>query len=638
MREMALPVSAFGPSGRSKIMHSETGAVLVTRDGQQMLEQRLSAASALERQTLQACVGVSRRFGDGSLGAAIVLDSLLGGLLGRGRGRGSARGREAAREERVRSLLALNTLTSVMRHSESEITAELVRLGCWKRLGETKWLRGMWMSALVPALNPTSAKALELVFWRWIGARTRRPPRSAQLPDLLARCKYALDNFQLLVLPTIREGCSLSETFCADEDELFLSGHCRDHSALGDGSCFLCIKQLVHRVVADHTITAQIIVETTSLSSLVAKASGRILQMRALVQLLASQGVQAIFCCDRVDEAELFELASRGIVVTDAVPEDHLQRLALQSRCCVWPSAADVLTGLSSVPSGEGGGGGVGRLKRLEQVKLRSADTSLRISGLGSGGGGGVQHGMAHHAQAVPQLLVHCSSAAACSIHMQLLRRCLLITISALEPEGEGETGCVVPGAGANEMLWSGLWTLVGDALLAQSQGQTTISGPSAALLLRPIAQLIAGRVIARLGDLLGATGPVVTATTLRAEALCRTLADAYLQPPLLLLRNHAGEREGADASLQRALLLWKSKVLGGSSSSSSNSSLHQGWVTFIGDHAGNLSALDDCFAYGIVGSARQFWYTMTVCLEAATVSLRIGDGDVINVTKRQKI
>ena len=656
--------SSYGPNGHSKVVRGPTGTIYVTRDGTTMLEHMLEgterAGSPLQRLMLEACIGVSQRFGDGALGTVILVDSLL---------------RSLCMGERVRSLMAINAVSFVVQRFEDDITDGMVRCGYWKSLEEAKWIRGLWMTALVPAMSASSAQVLERLLWKWLGANdglqhqqasissSSRP--SPSLPAVLQRCEDALSDFELLVLPMLREGYALSDSFVAEPDELFISGNCRDHSALtraasSPGISFLCIKQLVQRHEPNSTLTAEVTVMTASLSSLLTtKPSGRLSQIRSLAELLLGAGIDAIFCADRIEEeaeAELFELASRGIVVTDCVPENHLARLARLARCNLWISAAEAMSGVAET----GGclsvkGLAAGRLGRVERVMMRSADISLRISGIGCGESSGL--GVGGSGQRVCQLLLRCGSSAMSIVYTRLLRRCLLIAVSALRGRGhdaddddkaggaEGvqygsstdkQYSCLIPGAGAGDVSWSALWSLVAEALLtvdcqspspspspspSSSSSQEGVSDP-----LKSLASGLAERLAAYLGSMLGAEGPVFVSGLLRTSALCLAISEAYLQPPLLLLKNHrhAGESGSgsgsgsgtSEHSLQHALLLWRQQRDGGG---------YQGWVSFIGSHAGNVASLADSFEHGVVGSSRQHWASFKACLHACTVFLRVG-------------
>ena len=177
--------SSYGPHGRSKLVRS-TGTVFITRDGEQMLEhlsesQGSNSESIMRRMLLRACMGVSRRQGDGSLGTLVVLDSLLRDWANPSGTGGVSDTEETSMQhgERVRCIMALNAMSFVVHHSEREIAQMMVGSGLWIRLNEVKWVRGLWMALLVPALNARSALGLEQLLWNWVGAEN--------LPGLLHR-------------------------------------------------------------------------------------------------------------------------------------------------------------------------------------------------------------------------------------------------------------------------------------------------------------------------------------------------------------------------------------------------------------------------------------------------------------------
>jgi hypothetical protein len=97
---------------------------------------------------------------------------------------------------------------------------------------------------------------------------------------------------------------------------------------------------------------------------------------------------------------------------------------------------------------------------------------------------------------------------------------------------------------------------------------------------------------------------------------------------PLLLLRNHSGAGAG-EHNLQRLLLHWRSSQI--------QNGQGLGWITFVGaQHTGNLATLENCFQYGVVGSARQFWASFVVCLDACTTYLRVSGKVLVKRTLTQ--
>ena len=588
---------------------------------------------------LRACMGVSRRQGDGSLGTLVVLDSLLRDWANPSGTGGVSDTEETSMQhgERVRCIMALNAMSFVIHHSEREIAQMMVGSGLWIRLNEVKWVRGLWMALLVPALNSRSALGLEQLLWNWVGAET--------VPGLLHRCRYALDNFERLLLPVVREGAVLGDSFFTAPGELYISGHCRDHSAVSGR--LVCIKQLIQRLDPDTTMTENVTVETNSFRELMAVPSGRISALRTLAEILVEREVNVVFCSDSLDYggdeggAELFELASRGLTITDRVPPESLEQLAVQAGCALWISVGEALASLQAAECGmEYDRGGVGTMLQANRVRMPYADVSLRLSGLGVGGNAEKQQN-----SQVSQLLVHSGSGSLSGVYSRLLRRCLLTAVSTLESEegdaknmtnsddgndnevenvGGGMGACIVPGAGASEMLWSSLWSQVADELKNNTGVGTGGHNANAIQPLHALARLLSQRLSARLQGLLGSTGPAQGSATLRLAALCRALSSAYLQLPLLLLRNHSGAGAG-EHSLQRLLLHWRSSQI--------QNGQGRGWITFVGaQHTGNLAALENCFQYGVVGSARQFWASFVVCLDACTMYLRVS-GKVLKRT-----
>jgi len=528
---------------------------------------------------------VSERFGDGGLQTLLVLEHLQRTCA------------EVGEEKRARLVLALEAVSSTMKHLEQDVTLAMADGNHWRQIDDVKWIRALWMTALVPALNVTTARALEgLMTGSWIGGALSEK-RGLNL--LYKRCKYVLSNFDLMVLPATRETQSLSDSFCTEADELFIEGNARDHTAHSYSAPrkFVCIAQVLQSHDESTTMTAQVTVKVASLLELTANPSGRLSQTRELANVLVSHGISLIFCSDRVQDAELFELASRGIGVTDCVPESHLERLASFSGTTRWLSAAETVTGISST------GAAYGTLKSVKLVCLRGTDTHLRLQILAP------LHRECEEEKregeidyvAISQLVFFCSSPATSSIYTRMLKRCLVIACSALEgidAEGNG-AGCVLPGAGAGEMVWSSLWTGVAQELHSTGSSKSQWHGQ--------LTTTIAERIRQHLQRFVGNSGPALTLLLLQSEQVCAAVADAYQQPARMLLA--ATLPPTSDVNLN--LLLWPRDG---------------GWVSSPGD-ASSLASFKDPFDAGIVTSARAFLYAFTAVIDSVLCLARIGNG-----------
>lgn len=598
--------TCFGPLGRSKVLKSAVGAVVLTRDGSLLLEHVLSRSRSrvegdeLGRLSLQVCMGVSERFGDGGLQTLLVLEHLQRVCA------------EVGEEKRARLVLALEAVSSTMKHLEQDVVLAMTEGNHWRQIDDVKWIRALWMTALVPALNATSARALEgLMSNSWIGG-TLSGKRG--LNSLYKRCKYVLSNFDLMVLPATRETQSLSDSFCTEADELFIEGNARDHTALSHSAPrkFVCIAQVLQSHDESTTMTAQVTVKVASLLELTANPSGRLTQTRVLANALVSRGISLIFCSDRVQEAELFELASRGICVTDCVPVSHLKRLATLSGTTCWLSAAEIVSGISSSKAA------CGTLKSIKLVCLRGTDTHLRLQTLAplrrenDGEDEEEKRERDNDPIATSQLVFFCSSSSTSSIYTRMLKRCLVIACSALEgtdAEGNG-AGCVIPGAGAGEMGWSSLWTGVAQELhsagSSKSQGYVQLTAT------------IAERIGQHLQRFVGSSGPALTLLLMQSEQVCTAVADAYRQPPRMLL----AATLPATSDVNRALLLWP---------------LDGGWVSSPGD-AASLASFKDPFNVGIVTSARAFLYAFTAIIESALCLARLGPGQPLLFHRKKNL
>jgi hypothetical protein len=496
--------------------------------------------------------------------------------------------------KRARFVLSLEAISSVMRHLEQDVSNAMCERGYWRRIDDVKWIRALWMTALVPALNVATARILEeLISVAWIGTLSGK----GGLSSLYKRCKYVLNNFDLMVLPSTRETQSLCDSFCTEAGELFIEGNARDHtlSSASYPRKFVCISQLLQSHDESTTMTAQVTVKVASLRELAANPSGQIAQTRMLADALVARGVSLIFCSDRVLDAELFELASRGICVTDCVPEAHLEHLAKISNTMSWISSADALAGFSSGESTMCRQ--CGALKSIKLVCLRGTETHLRLH-LARNDLEECESRERDPANIISQLVFFCSSEATRSIYTRMLRRCLVIACSTLEgadAEGTGAS-CIMPGGGAGEMDWSSLWTSVAQDL--RSTG--TLAEGLPVIIAQLIRQHLGQRLVCN-------SGSALTLLLIQSAEVCAAIADAYQQPPRMLL----AATISPPSVVNRALLLWNDTS--------------RGWIS--SGEEGTLASFTNSFDAGVVTSARAFFYSFFASLDATLLVARLGRG-----------
>lgn len=614
--------SSFGPHGRCKVVRGTTGVLVVTKDGELLLEHALEKDkqsrrndSPVERLLAQACISVAKRHGDGALSTALVLDSLLqqwaGVFL------------TEAPQKRVHCVLAVETVIHVMHSMEGEIKEHLVREDCWRRMDSVKWTRALWMSALVPALTASAALVMDAVLWKWIGRNAYNGDGvDVDVDGLLWRSRRALSNYDALVLTTVREGAALSESYCAAADEIFIDGNLRDNTSLlgkTQDYRFVCVKELLQRVHASTTMTSSVTVHSSSSPSSPVSC-GRLMQIQRLVNGLVEAKISLIFCSDRVQEAaELFEISSRGITVMDCVPGSFLELLALRSKVQLWSSPADLLQSLFA------GNCFHATLGAVEKVRLDAkSGPSYRITGLHAAGA------VDDDSSLPPQLVLLCSSRSAGTMYNRSIRRCLVIAgggAQVLQEMVDDKVGsndsCLVPGAGAGEMAWSLLWSLVSKTLVI---GHKEAESGTLASALLPMATAISSRILLRMES----RSCFTHAALQQAISLCEGISSSYTQAPRHLLANSASFADN-HVEVDRLILQWSQGLQHRSIGDAMLGTAWKkgqgadGWVTSIGAGAETLTSFQDCFDFGVVTSSMQFWTSFMTVLDGCRLYLRIG-------------
>lgn len=663
-------LTSFGPHGHSKIMRGPTGVIVVSKDGAQMVDQALEHMqrhnnSPVEKLLLQGCMSVSQRHGDGALSTAMLLEFLLQNWV---LAMTSGDHASPSNQRRIYGILAIETTIHVMHSMEDEIRKHMVQVGCWCDMDNSNWVRALWVSALVPALNASSALTLDSILWRWLRVPDQVSSSSSssdgegcvdgnELRNLRKRCCYALSNYDTIVLSTVREGAALSDSYCTVFDEVIINGNLRDNTSLGrkaphGGFRFVCIQELLQRFCASTTITSNVTVESNAHNQLASFSSGRLMQIKHLVGCLLDNSISLIFCCDRVDDAELFEMSARGMTIMDCVPIAHLQLLTLRGNTKLWQSAANMIETLGGV-TGDGDRP-YAVLGKVERMRLSKSEPSYRITGLDSGDLRG------YIAQNLPpQIVLLCSSNAAGAIYNRLLRRCLLIASSSSSSgqneekdeekiisdtggheRASGMSSCLVPGAGASEMAWSLMWRMVGELLESNSAALPdkleALESDTLAFFLQPLVVGISSRILDRLVLNIGTNRLAL----LQMISLCKALSAAYTQPAWHLLMNSGAtcsKIENRSMWIDRLLLHWSHDLRHRGSETALFGKGRHGWVTSIGAEVDTLTSFEDCFAFGVVASAGLFWASFISVLEGCRFYLRT-NGKVVRVrVKKEK-
>ena len=159
--------SSFGPFGRSKVIQNlHGGSLIVTKDGQQILESYLSdprANDPLQRAVINMCCSISKEYGDGSTSALVMVSNII-----REMNRSSSK-YSNARTDRILLIKAIETIYSIVETYRHEIRQIMIASSIWQLSAESKsnrdneingtavFLRGFWGTILQPATNSAMA-------------------------------------------------------------------------------------------------------------------------------------------------------------------------------------------------------------------------------------------------------------------------------------------------------------------------------------------------------------------------------------------------------------------------------------------------------------------------------------------------
>lgn len=159
--------SSFGPFGRSKVIQNlHGGSLIVTKDGQQILESYLSdpkADDSLQRTVINMCCSISKEYGDGSTSALVMVSNII-----REMGRSSSK-YSIAQTDRILLVTAIETIHSVIEKYRHQIRQVMIESSIWQlsaectnkggnKIGDTAlFLRGFWGAILQPATNSATA-------------------------------------------------------------------------------------------------------------------------------------------------------------------------------------------------------------------------------------------------------------------------------------------------------------------------------------------------------------------------------------------------------------------------------------------------------------------------------------------------
>jgi chaperonin GroEL (HSP60 family) len=159
--------SSFGPFGRSKVIQNlHGGSLIVTKDGQQILESYLSdpqASDPLQTTLINMCCSISKECGDGSTSALVMVSNII-----REMSRSSSKYSNAG-TDRILLLKAIETIHSIIEIYRQQIRKIMIASSIWQLSAESKnkgenevndtsdFLRGFWGTILQPATNSATA-------------------------------------------------------------------------------------------------------------------------------------------------------------------------------------------------------------------------------------------------------------------------------------------------------------------------------------------------------------------------------------------------------------------------------------------------------------------------------------------------
>jgi chaperonin GroEL (HSP60 family) len=158
--------SSFGPFGRCKIVRNQLGgSLIITKDGQQLLECILSNPShndTLQHALIQKCCSVSTCHGDGTMSALIIISHIVHELTT------ILTNRSKPITQRILLLNALEVLMQVSKSQEALINQHMINASIWcessKNLCEEvvflQQIKALWMGILLPATNANTATNL----------------------------------------------------------------------------------------------------------------------------------------------------------------------------------------------------------------------------------------------------------------------------------------------------------------------------------------------------------------------------------------------------------------------------------------------------------------------------------------------
>lgn len=244
--------SSFGPLGKCKLLCNEV-SIVITRDGQQLLEQTFKKwKESNEKTTLfpfyvnTVLQKYGEHFGDGVHTIFILYHSMKSSIS---KFNGS---------RRMEAIEVFNNILAALHNYETLIVQYMVSCGVWHRYSDIRsWCLDIFHCVLLPAANSGLASKVSAVLMEWIFPTLELGHEISNLKNVLENCiKYRTD-LSLFLFSSSTAAADVrsqhqSKSFIdvLDPDEVLISGHCLDLSALTPYDhlhCqrhFICIQSL----------------------------------------------------------------------------------------------------------------------------------------------------------------------------------------------------------------------------------------------------------------------------------------------------------------------------------------------------------------------------------------------------------
>ena len=162
--------SSFGPFGRSKVIQNlHGGSLIVTKDGQQIVESYLSDSSTnnpLQKKLVSMCCCISKEYGDGSTSALVMVSNIIQEMMK------SSMTYSNAGASRILLLKAIETIHSVIEIYRVEMNQCMIASSIWQLSTENgnkvenvsddaaHFVRGFWGTLLQAATNSATASII----------------------------------------------------------------------------------------------------------------------------------------------------------------------------------------------------------------------------------------------------------------------------------------------------------------------------------------------------------------------------------------------------------------------------------------------------------------------------------------------